>query len=186
MRIARLGTVVWRVVPQPRPPAVTPQECRLLRNFSSVYAVVSALQSSPVHRLRAAWGEAARWEDGALAGRGGWATGAEPGQSQGHRPPPPRDSLRVFSNLCQIFSEEDNYSQSRELLLQVRPVPGGPAILPPAHLHIPFFCHQQEGKLQPSLEPTSKKSPRSGSRGGVSEWLGGQSEGGGRVAVEAV
>lgn len=29
-----------------------------------------------------------------------------------------RDSLRVFSNLCQIFSEEDNYSQSRELLAQ--------------------------------------------------------------------
>uniref|UniRef100_A0A8D0YK27 Ral guanine nucleotide dissociation stimulator-like 2 n=1 Tax=Sus scrofa TaxID=9823 RepID=A0A8D0YK27_PIG len=119
------------------------EECRLLRNFSSVYAVVSALQSSPVHRLRVAWGEAAR------------------------------DSLRVFSNLCQIFSEEDNYSQSRELLLQVRPVPGGPAILPPAHLHIPFFCHQQEGKLQPSLEPTSKKSPRSGSRGGgVVPYLG--------------
>uniref|UniRef100_A0A8D0NGT1 Ral guanine nucleotide dissociation stimulator-like 2 n=1 Tax=Sus scrofa TaxID=9823 RepID=A0A8D0NGT1_PIG len=95
------------------------EECRLLRNFSSVYAVVSALQSSPVHRLRAAWGEAAR------------------------------DSLRVFSNLCQIFSEEDNYSQSRELLLQ------------------------QEGKLQPSLEPTSKKSPRSGSRGGgVVPYLG--------------
>eukprot|EP00069_Balaena_mysticetus_P022386 bmy_14330T0 len=87
------------------------EECRLLRNFSSVYAVVSALQSSPIHRLRAAWGEAAR------------------------------DSLRVFSSLCQIFSEEDNYSQSRELLLQ-------------------------EVKLQPSLEPNSKKSPRSGSRGG--------------------
>ncbi|XP_036212198.1 ral guanine nucleotide dissociation stimulator-like 2 isoform X2 [Myotis myotis] len=64
------------------------EECRLLRNFSSVYAVVSALQSSPIHRLRAAWGEAAR------------------------------DSLRVFSSLCQIFSEEDNYSQSRELLLR--------------------------------------------------------------------
>ncbi|KAB1261888.1 Ral guanine nucleotide dissociation stimulator-like 2 [Camelus dromedarius] len=64
------------------------QECRLLRNFSSVYAVVSALQSSPIHRLRAAWGETTR------------------------------DSLRVFSSLCQIFSEEDNYSQSRELLLQ--------------------------------------------------------------------
>uniref|UniRef100_A0A8D1NMV4 Ral guanine nucleotide dissociation stimulator-like 2 n=1 Tax=Sus scrofa TaxID=9823 RepID=A0A8D1NMV4_PIG len=108
----------WIRVAEPRPPAVTPQECRLLRNFSSVYAVVSALQSSPVHRLRAAWGEAAR------------------------------DSLRVFSNLCQIFSEEDNYSQSRELLLQ-------------------------EGKLQPSLEPTSKKSPRSGSRGGgVVPYLG--------------
>ncbi|XP_010598902.2 ral guanine nucleotide dissociation stimulator-like 2 isoform X2 [Loxodonta africana] len=94
------------------------EECRLLRNFSSVYAVVSALQSSPIHRLRAAWGEAAR------------------------------DSLRVFSSLCQIFSEEDNYSQSRELLLQ-------------------------EVKLQPPLEPNSKKSPRSGSRGGgVVPYLG--------------
>ncbi|XP_064453530.1 ral guanine nucleotide dissociation stimulator-like 2 isoform X3 [Mirounga angustirostris] len=94
------------------------EECRLLRNFSSVYAVVSALQSSPIHRLRAAWGEAAR------------------------------DSLRVFSSLCHIFSEEDNYSQSRELLLQ-------------------------EVKLQPSLEPNSKKAPRSGSRGGgVVPYLG--------------
>ncbi|XP_040105057.1 ral guanine nucleotide dissociation stimulator-like 2 isoform X4 [Oryx dammah] len=94
------------------------EECRLLRNFSSVYAVVSALQSSPIHRLRAAWGEATR------------------------------DSLRVFSSLCQIFSEEDNYSQSRELLLQ-------------------------EVKLQPSLEPNSKKSPRSASRGGgVVPYLG--------------
>lgn len=34
----------------------------------------------------------------------------------------PRDSLRVFSSLCQVFSEEDNYSQSRGLLMQVRPV----------------------------------------------------------------
>ncbi|KAM6185830.1 ral guanine nucleotide dissociation stimulator-like 2 [Rhynchocyon petersi] len=94
------------------------EECRLLRNFSSVYAVVSALQSSPIHRLRAAWGEVAR------------------------------DSLRVFSNLCQIFSEEDNYSQSRELLLQ-------------------------EVKLQPPLDLNSKKSPRSGSRGGgVVPYLG--------------
>ncbi|XP_023576710.1 ral guanine nucleotide dissociation stimulator-like 2 isoform X2 [Octodon degus] len=90
------------------------EECRLLRNFSSVYAVVSALQSSPIHRLRAAWGEAAR------------------------------DSLRVFSSLCQIFSEEDNYSQSRELLLQE----GNP-------------------------EPNSKKTPRPGSRGGgVVPYLG--------------
>ncbi|XP_005389541.1 PREDICTED: ral guanine nucleotide dissociation stimulator-like 2 [Chinchilla lanigera] len=90
------------------------EECRLLRNFSSVYAVVSALQSSPIHRLRVAWGEAAR------------------------------DSLRVFSSLCQIFSEEDNYSQSRELLLQ-------------------------EG----NLEPNSKKAPKPGSRGGgVVPYLG--------------
>ncbi|XP_063135093.1 ral guanine nucleotide dissociation stimulator-like 2 isoform X1 [Rattus norvegicus] len=94
------------------------EECRLLRNFSSVYAVVSALQSSPIHRLRAAWGETTR------------------------------DSLRIFSSLCQIFSEEDNYSQSRELLMQ-------------------------EVKLQPPVEPHSKKAPRSGSRGGgVVPYLG--------------
>lgn len=43
-----------------------------------------------------------------------------------------RDSLRVFSSLCQIFSEEDNYSQSRELLTQVRAV-----LLSPASLHLP-------------------------------------------------
>ncbi|EDL10227.1 ral guanine nucleotide dissociation stimulator-like 2 isoform 1 [Mus musculus] len=94
------------------------EECRLLRNFSSVYAVVSALQSSPIHRLRAAWGETTR------------------------------DSLRVFSSLCQIFSEEDNYSQSRELLMQ-------------------------EVKPQPPVEPHSKKAPRSGFRGGgVVPYLG--------------
>lgn len=94
------------------------EECRLLRNFSSVYAVVSALQSSPIHRLRAAWGETTR------------------------------DSLRVFSSLCQIFSEEDNYSQSRELLTQ-------------------------EVKPQPPVEPHSKKAPRSGFRGGgVVPYLG--------------
>ncbi|KAM6184153.1 ral guanine nucleotide dissociation stimulator-like 2 [Erethizon dorsatum] len=118
------------------------EECRLLRNFSSVYAVVSALQSSPIHRLRAAWGEAAR------------------------------DSLRVFSSLCQIFSEEDNYSQSRELLLQVRPhsLDSQPARIPslPAP-YLSSLCHLQEG----NLEPNSKKASRPGSRGGgVVPYLG--------------
>lgn len=50
--------------------------------------------------------------------------GASLAHPQGYCPPPPhppRDSLRVFSSLCHIFSEEDNYSQSRELLSQVRP-----------------------------------------------------------------
>ncbi|XP_027732071.1 ral guanine nucleotide dissociation stimulator-like 2 isoform X2 [Vombatus ursinus] len=95
------------------------EECRLLRNFSSVYAVVSALQSSPVHRLRLAWGEITR------------------------------DSLRLFSSLCQIFSEEDNYSQSRELLLQ-------------------------EVKGPPPLEPNTKKPVRNvpPQGGGVVPYLG--------------
>ena len=99
---------------------------------------------------------------------------------------PLRDSLRVFSSLCQIFSEEDNYSQSRELLLQVRPYslvfPATPApcatrATPISPRSVPSLPPAQEAKLQPSLEPNSKKAPRSGSRGGVSDQLGGGCEG---------
>uniref|UniRef100_A0A8C9Q7H8 Ral guanine nucleotide dissociation stimulator like 2 n=1 Tax=Spermophilus dauricus TaxID=99837 RepID=A0A8C9Q7H8_SPEDA len=91
-------------------------ECRLLRNFSSVYAVVSALQSSPIHRLRAAWGEAARW--------GGQRTASE------------------------SFLASARFSLRRTII-------------------------PREVKLQPPLEPHSKKSPRSGSRGGgVVPYLG--------------
>lgn len=32
----------------------------------------------------------------------------------------PRDSLRVFQKLSEIFSDENNYSLSRELLIKVR------------------------------------------------------------------
>lgn len=38
-----------------------------------------------------------------------------------HPPPPaPRDSVRVFQKLSEIFSDENNYSLSRELLVKVR------------------------------------------------------------------
>lgn len=48
--------------------------------------------------------------------------------------PAPRDSLRVFQKLSEIFSDENNYSLSRELLIKVR---GGGERLsgsPPGHL----------------------------------------------------
>nr|XP_023657089.1 ral guanine nucleotide dissociation stimulator-like 2 isoform X4 [Paramormyrops kingsleyae] len=62
------------------------EECRARKNFSSVYAIVSALQSNPLHRLRRIWAET------------------------------DREALRRYEELSDIFSEKDNYSQSRELL----------------------------------------------------------------------
>lgn len=41
----------------PSPPF---QECLSLRNFSSLYAVVSALRSTPLHRLKRTWEETSR------------------------------------------------------------------------------------------------------------------------------
>ncbi|KAM9723585.1 ral guanine nucleotide dissociation stimulator-like 2 isoform 2-T3 [Menidia menidia] len=62
------------------------EECRARKNFSSLYAIVSALQSSPLHRLRRTWQDT------------------------------DREAVRRYEELAQIFSDKDNYSQSRELL----------------------------------------------------------------------
>ncbi|XP_063734710.1 ral guanine nucleotide dissociation stimulator-like 2 isoform X2 [Eleginops maclovinus] len=62
------------------------EECRARKNFSSLYAIVSALQSNPIHRLRKTWQET------------------------------DREAVRRYEELSEIFSEKDNYSQSRELL----------------------------------------------------------------------
>lgn len=64
------------------------EECRTLRNFSSLCAIISALQSSPVHRLKRTWDETAR------------------------------DALRSYEELSTICSEQDNYNLSRQLLFQ--------------------------------------------------------------------
>ncbi|XP_032094572.1 ral guanine nucleotide dissociation stimulator-like 2 [Thamnophis elegans] len=64
------------------------EECLLLRNFSSLYAVVSALQSTSLHRLKRTWEETSR------------------------------ESARCYEELSAICSEQDNYSQSRQLLFQ--------------------------------------------------------------------
>ncbi|XP_058864929.1 ral guanine nucleotide dissociation stimulator-like 2 [Acipenser ruthenus] len=62
------------------------EECRTRKNFSSLYAIISALQSNGVHRLKRTWEETSR------------------------------DAVRSYEELSEIFSEEDNYSHSRELL----------------------------------------------------------------------
>ncbi|XP_064206860.1 ral guanine nucleotide dissociation stimulator-like 2 isoform X2 [Anguilla rostrata] len=62
------------------------EECRARKNFSSLYAIVSALQSNSLHRLRRTWAET------------------------------DREAVRRYEELSDIFSEKDNYSHSRELL----------------------------------------------------------------------
>nr|KAF6432858.1 hypothetical protein HJG59_000562 [Molossus molossus] len=64
------------------------RECRVLKNFSSLYAILSALRSNSIHRLKKTWEEVSR------------------------------DSVRAFQKLSEIFSDENNYSLSRELLIK--------------------------------------------------------------------
>ncbi|KAM6963202.1 ral guanine nucleotide dissociation stimulator-like 1 isoform 2-T2 [Aplochiton taeniatus] len=64
------------------------QECRIRKNFSSLRAIVSALQSNPLYRLKRAW---------ACVNK---------------------DSMQTFEELSDIFSDHNNYLTSRELLMR--------------------------------------------------------------------
>ncbi|XP_028568370.2 ral guanine nucleotide dissociation stimulator-like 3 isoform X7 [Podarcis muralis] len=64
------------------------QRCRALRNFSSLHAILSALQSNSIYRLKRTWAAV-------------------------HR-----DTRGSFRKLSQIFSEDNNYLKCREILLQ--------------------------------------------------------------------
>lgn len=64
------------------------QRCRDLRNFSSLRAILSALQSNPIYRLKSSWGAVSR------------------------------EPLSTFRKLSQIFSDENNHLSSREILSQ--------------------------------------------------------------------
>ncbi|XP_071656592.1 ral guanine nucleotide dissociation stimulator-like 1 isoform X1 [Patagioenas fasciata] len=65
------------------------RQCRILNNFSSLKAIVSALQSTSVYRLKKTWACV------------------------------PKDTMLMFEELCEIFSDCDNFATSRELLLKV-------------------------------------------------------------------
>ncbi|OCT56756.1 hypothetical protein XELAEV_18004441mg [Xenopus laevis] len=62
------------------------QHCRFLRNFSSLRAILSALQSNPLYRLKRTWASVSR------------------------------DNLNIFHKLSDIFSDENNHGMSREIL----------------------------------------------------------------------
>ncbi|KAM6965640.1 ral guanine nucleotide dissociation stimulator-like [Aplochiton taeniatus] len=64
------------------------RECRILKNFSSLRAILSALQCNSLHRLKRTWDEVSR------------------------------DNFRTFRELSEIFSDDNNYSLSRELLVK--------------------------------------------------------------------
>ncbi|KAM6921572.1 ral guanine nucleotide dissociation stimulator-like 1 isoform 1-T1 [Xenentodon cancila] len=64
------------------------QECRIRKNFSSLRAIVSALQSNSLYRLKRVWACV-------------------------HK-----DSTQTFEELSDIFSDHNNYLTSRELLMR--------------------------------------------------------------------
>ncbi|KAF6723873.1 Ral guanine nucleotide dissociation stimulator-like 1 [Oryzias melastigma] len=62
------------------------QECRQLKNFSSVRAILSALQSNAIYRLKKTWAAVSR------------------------------ESMSVFEHLCETFPDENCVLTSREML----------------------------------------------------------------------
>nr|XP_029492201.1 ral guanine nucleotide dissociation stimulator-like 1 isoform X2 [Oncorhynchus nerka] len=64
------------------------QECRQLKNFSSLRAILSALQSNAVYRLRKTWAAVCR------------------------------DSMAIFDNLCETFPDENCVLSNREISVE--------------------------------------------------------------------
>lgn len=62
------------------------QECRVLKNFSSLYAILSALQSNSIHRLKKTWEEVSRWAGLPLGAPGGTRDHAWAGHHPLHEP----------------------------------------------------------------------------------------------------
>ncbi|XP_024861861.1 ral guanine nucleotide dissociation stimulator-like 1 isoform X1 [Kryptolebias marmoratus] len=73
------------------------QECRQLKNFSSLRAILSALQSNAVYRLKKTWAAVSR------------------------------ESMNTFDHLCETFPDENCVLSSREILVEDGSHPEGSA-----------------------------------------------------------
>ncbi|XP_060757538.1 ral guanine nucleotide dissociation stimulator-like 1 isoform X2 [Neoarius graeffei] len=85
------------------------QECRQLKNFSSLKAILSALQSNPVYRLRKTWAAVSR------------------------------ESMSTFENLYETFPDENCVLTSREILEEDGSQAAMDNILPKTSKQCPLF-----------------------------------------------
>ena len=80
----------------------------MLKNFSSLKAIVSGLQSNPIFRLKKAWQV------------------GEHNHLRFHYPlllqAVSREKLEMFEELARIFSEDNNAVAQRELLVRSKPM----------------------------------------------------------------
>ncbi|XP_029774857.1 ral guanine nucleotide dissociation stimulator-like 3 isoform X2 [Suricata suricatta] len=108
------------------------QRCRELRNFSSLRAILSALQSNPIYRLKRSWGAVSR------------------------------ERLSTFRKLSQIFSDENNHLSSREILSQEEATEGPqeedtlPGSLSPGEL-INFEKRRKEWEILAHIQQLQKR-----------------------------
>ncbi|XP_015296338.3 ral guanine nucleotide dissociation stimulator-like 3 isoform X5 [Macaca fascicularis] len=108
------------------------QRCRELRNFSSLRAILSALQSNPIYRLKRSWGAVSR------------------------------EPLSTFRKLSQIFSDENNHLSSREILFQEEATEGSqkedntPGSLPSGDL-INFEKRRKEWEILARIQQLQRR-----------------------------
>uniref|UniRef100_W5MNU9 Ral guanine nucleotide dissociation stimulator-like 3a n=1 Tax=Lepisosteus oculatus TaxID=7918 RepID=W5MNU9_LEPOC len=93
------------------------QECKQLKNFSSLRAILSALQSNAVYRLKKTWASVSR------------------------------ESMTAFEQLCQTFPDENCALGSREILMEDGSTPNDDGSCPKSPKHCPVAQQTSTGNV---------------------------------------